>query len=102
MLNDMITIKKTQGVQSSDYCTCVRLQELIFGYKEQCPIGKVIIDAEKMTFFKFGIKMGICRHATNGIVYDKNGSLKYVGIGNPIIYDQEICRELFRLFNLPF
>jgi len=96
----MITIKKTEGVQSSDHRTCIWIQELIYGYKQQCPIGKVVIDAEKMSFIKFGITMGVCRHATNGIVYDRDGSLTYVGLDNPLIHDREICSELFKLFNL--
>ena len=96
----MITIKKTPGVQSSDQRTCIWIQELIYGYKQQCPIGKVVIDAEKMTFSKFGITMGVCRHATNGIVYDRDGSLTYVGIENPVIRDMEIYNEVFKVLML--
>jgi len=96
----MITIKKTAGVQSSDQRTCIWLQELIFGYKQQCPIGTVVIDAEKMNFYKFGILMGVCRHATNGIVYDRDGSLTYVGVENPVIRDMEIYNEVFKVLML--
>ena len=54
----MITIEKTQGVQTTDQLTCVRIQEIILAYKQQHPIGKVVIDAEKITFYKFGLKLG--------------------------------------------
>ena len=74
----MITIEKTQGVQTTDQLTCVRIQEIILAYKQQHPIGKVVIDAEKITFYKFGLKLGFARHSANGIVYN-NGNLSYVG-----------------------
>lgn len=94
-----MTITKTPGVQTSNHMTCVRLQELILGYNEQCPVGKVLIDAEKMTFYKFGLKMGLARHSVNGIVYN-NGVLLYTGLETPIIEDRRLCNQLFELFGL--
>ena len=57
----MITFKKTEGVQTSNHKTCIWIQEVILDFKRQTnsPIGKVVIDAEKITFYKFGIVMGI-------------------------------------------
>lgn len=48
----MMTIKKTQGVQTSNHLTCTWIQEVILDFKQtvKCPIGKVVIDAEKITF----------------------------------------------------
>ena len=46
----MITIEKTQGVQTSNHLTCIWIQEVILDYKKQFPVGKVIIDAEKINF----------------------------------------------------
>lgn len=44
-----MTIKKTQGVQTSNHLTCTWIQEVILDFKQtvKCPIGKVVIDAEK-------------------------------------------------------
>ncbi len=95
----MITIEKTQGVQTTDQLTCVRIQEIILAYKQQHPIGKVVIDAEKITFYKFGLKLGIARHSANGIVYN-NGNLSYVGMDFPIIENTSILNQLLNLFHL--
>lgn len=94
-----MTIEKTQGVLTADHIACVRLQEIILGYKQQCPVGKVIIDAEKITFYKFGLKLGIARHSANGIVYN-NGNLSYAGMDFPMIRDTAILNQLLILFNL--
>lgn len=93
-----MTIEKTQGVLTADQLTCVRLQEVILGYKQQCPVGKVIIDAEKMTFYKFGLKLGIARHSANGIVYN-NGNLSYEGMDFPMVQDTTILNSLLDLFH---
>ena len=94
-----MTVIKTPGVQFSDHITCVRLQEIILGYKAQCPVGKVLIDAEKITFYKFGLKLGLARHSVNGIIYN-NGYLSYSGLVTPVIEDTMLCNQLFDLFNL--
>lgn len=95
----MMTIEKTQGVQTADQLTCVRIQEIISAYKQQHPIGKVVIDAEKITFYKFGLKLGIARHSANGIVYN-NGNLSYVGMDFPMIENTSILNQLLNLFHL--
>lgn len=49
----MITIQKSFGVQGvADYDTLIRLQELIALSRNQYPVGKAIIDTEKITFYK--------------------------------------------------
>jgi len=96
----MIKIEKTYGVRGvANDKTLIRLEELITGYKRQCPIGKVIIDTEKLTFFKFGLKMGICRFATNGLVVNEEGIIRDVSFDNPIIEDKQVLRILYGLFN---
>ena len=95
----MMTIEKTQGVQTTDQLTCVRIQEIILAYKQQHPIGKVVIDAEKITFYKFGLKLGIAQHSANGIVYN-NGNLSYVGMDFPIVENTSILNQLLNLFHL--
>lgn len=92
-------IEKTQGVISSNHKTCIRIQEIIVDCKKQWPIGKVVIDAEKMTFYKLGLKMGIARHSVNGIIYN-DGNLSYAGIDSPVIMDKSLCIDLFKLFGL--
>lgn len=92
-------IEKTQGVISSNHKACIRIQEIILDCKERWPIGKVVIDAEKMTFYKLGLKMGIARHSVNGIVYN-NGNLSCTNIDTPVIRDKSLCIELFKVFNL--
>lgn len=92
-------IEKTQGVITSNHKTCIRIQEIILDCKEQWPIGKVVIDAEKMMFYKLGLKMGIARHSVNGLIYN-NGNLSYAGIDTPVIRDKSLCLELFNIFGL--
>lgn len=95
----MITIKKTQGVQTSNHLTCIWIQEVVLDFKQQCPVGKIIIDAEKISFYKLGLLMGVARHSTSGIVYN-NGNLSYSGFETPVIRDKDMCIELFKVFNL--
>lgn len=96
-----MTITKTQGVQTSNHQTCIWIQEVILDFKEtvKCPVGKVVIDAEKITFYKFGLIMGVARHSTAGMVYSI-GNLSYTGIETPVVKDKSLCIELFNLFNL--
>ena len=55
----MMTITKTQGVQTSNHLTCTWIQEVILDFKQtvKCPIGKVVIDAEKITFYNCWISI---------------------------------------------
>ena len=99
----MITIEKTYGVRDvANDKTLIRLQELIHIYQEQCPIGKFIIDTEKLTFYKFRLKMGICRFATNGLVVNEEGVVRDCGSDFPVIYDKTILKTLYQLFNRPY
>lgn len=96
----MITIEKTYGVRGvANDKTLIRLEELITSYQLQCPIGKVVIDTEKLTFYKFGLKMGICRFAPNGIVVNEEGILRDDSIEYPVIEDKQILRSLYSLFD---
>ena len=56
----MITIEKTYGVKGvANDATMLRLQELIFLAKKQYGlVGKAVIDTEKITYSKFGLKLG--------------------------------------------
>lgn len=94
-----MNITKTSGVCTTNQRICIRLQEIIIEYKRQCPVGKVVIDAEKIIFYKLGLKMGIARHSVNGIIYN-NGFLNYVGIVLPIIENKDLCNQLCDLFEL--
>lgn len=99
----MITIEKTYGVRGvANDRTLVRLEELITGYRHQCPIGKVLIDTEKMTFYKFGLKMGICRFATNGLVVNEEGIIRDASLDVPVIEDKQVLRSLYNLFGKRF
>lgn len=92
-------LEKSRGVLYSDEITCVRLQEIILGYKEQCPISKVLIDAEKMTFYKFGLPVGRAWHNVNGI-YFFNGYLSCDPLSFPAFRDLDLIDQLLILFNL--
>ena len=96
----MTTIEKTYGVRDvANDKTLIRLQELISIYKQQCPVGKVVIDTEKMTFYKFGLKLGICRFATNGLVVNEDGVIRDCSFDYPVIHDKQILRSLYDLFD---
>lgn len=100
-----MTIEKSYGVRGvADDMTLVRLQELIVLFKEKSPVGKVVIDAEKITYYKFGLKMGITRFATNGIVVNEMGIIRTNGLIIPEIWDREILTDIYKLFgrNCPF
>ncbi len=98
----MITIKKTYGVRGVyDYRTLIRLQELISLAKQQYGlVGKAVIDAEKITYYKFGLKLGICRLATNGLVVNEDGIVCDRGTFFPEIIDRQVLTDLCVLFNV--
>lgn len=98
----MIKIEKTYGVRGvSDYSTLVRLQELISLAKQQYGwVGKAVIDSEKITYYKFGLKLGISRFATNGLVVNENGIIRDCGMYLPEIMDRQILTDLGVLFNM--
>ena len=102
----MITIEKTYGVKGVENdLTMVRLQELIALAKKQYGwVGKAVIDTEKIMYTKFGLKLGLSRLSTNGLVVSENGIIRYDGFLNPIVYDKQILRDLYRRFgkNCPF
>lgn len=98
----MIKIEKTYGVRGvSDYSTLVRLQELISLSKQQYGwVGKVVIDTEKITRYKFGLKLGILRFATNGLVVNEEGIIRDCGTFIPEIIDRQVLTDLCVLFNI--
>ena len=98
----MIKIEKTYGIKGvSDYETLIRLQELISLAKQQYGlVGKAVIDAEKITYYNFGLKLGIQRFATNGLVVNENGIIRDCGISFPEIIDRQILTDLCVLFNM--
>lgn len=98
----MIKIEKNYGVKEvSDTSTLVRLQELIALSKQQFGwVGKAIIDTEKITFYKFGLKLGICRLATNGLVVNELGIIQDYGMMIPEIIDRQVLTDLCVLFNM--
>ncbi len=101
----MIKIEKTYGVRGvANDRTLIRLQELIALYWEQYGFagksGKVIIDTEKISYYKFGLKLGIHRFATNGLVINENGIIRDCGMYLPEVMDRQILTDLGVLFNM--
>lgn len=96
----MITIEKTQGVRAvANDVTFFRLQEVIAGSIEQYGwVGKAVIDTEKITFYKFGLKLGIARHSTNGFVVNEYGEIRDVGLLVLCICDHQVLKDLYKLF----
>lgn len=98
----MIKIEKTFGVQGvEDYFVLLRLQELIALSRQNYGwVGKVVIDPEKITFYKFGLKLGIARLSTNGLVVNEQGIIRNVGFSIPEIQDRQVLTDLYKLFGL--
>ena len=97
----MITIQKSFGVQGvADNDTLIRLQELIALSRHQYPVGKAIIDTEKITFYKFGLKLGISRFATNGLVVNEQGIIRYCGCMIPEVQDRQVMKDICILFGV--
>ena len=97
----MITIQKSFGVQGvADNDTLIRLQELIALSRHQYPVGKAIIDTEKITFYKFGLKLGIARFATNGLVVNEQGIIRYCGYMIPAVQDRQVMKDICILFGV--
>lgn len=96
----MITIEKTYGVRGAENDeTLMRLQEVIALSKNQYGwVGKAVIDTEKITFYKFGMKLGLARHSTNGFVVNEMGIIKHVGYIVPEIQDRQVLTDVYRLF----
>lgn len=53
-----------------------------------------------MTYYKFGMKLGIQRFATNGLVVNEQGIIRYCGTFIPEIIDRQILTDLCVLFNM--
>lgn len=102
----MITIEKSYGVQGAENdMTLFVLQELITFAKQQYGwVGKAVIDTEKITFYKFGLKLGVTRFAPNGLVVNEYGIIRYVGCIIPVIKDKQVLTDIYRLFGkrLPY
>ncbi|HBC20589.1 MAG TPA: hypothetical protein DC009_00465 [Porphyromonadaceae bacterium] len=98
----MTTIKKSFGVRGvADYETLMRIQELISLAKGQYTfVGKAEIDTEKITYYKFGMKLGFHRHATNGLVTNEQGIIRYCGITAPELLDSQVLSDLCSLFGM--
>lgn len=98
----MIKIEKTYGVRGVyNDLTLVRLQELISLAKQQYGlVGKAVIDTEKITYYKFGLKLGIMRLATNGLVVNEYGIIRDRGMFFPKIIDRQVLTDLCILFNV--
>lgn len=98
----MIKIEKTYGVRGVyNDLTLVRLQELISLAKQQYGlVGKAVIDTEKITYYKFGLKLGIMRLATNGLVVNEYGIIRDCGMFFPEIIDRQVLTDLCILFNV--
>ena len=96
----MITIEKTYGVRGTENDeTLMRLQEVIALSKNQYGwVGKAVIDTEKITFYKFGMKLGLARHSTNGFVVNEMGIIRHVGYIVPEIQDRQVLTDVYRLF----
>lgn len=96
----MITIEKTHGLRdAADDETLMRLQEVIALSKNQYGwVGKAVIDTEKITFYKFGLKLGIARHSTNGFVVNEQGIIRHVGYLIPEIHDRQVLTDIYQLF----
>ena len=85
----MITIQKSFGVQGvADYDTLIRLQELIALSRNQYPVGKAIIDTEKITFYKFGL------------VVNEQGIIRYCGYMIPEVQDRQVMTDICILFGV--
>lgn len=96
----MISIEKTYGVRdAADDETLMRLQEVIaLAVQQYGWVGKAVIDAEKITFYKFGLKLGLARHSTNGFVVNEQGVIRHVGYMIPEIQDRQVLTDVYRLF----
>ena len=96
----MITIEKTYGVRGAENDeTLMRLQEVIALSKNQYGwVGKAVIDTEKITFYKFGMKLGLARHSTNGFVVNEMGIIRHVGYIVPEIQDRQVLTDVYSLF----
>lgn len=97
-----MTIEKTYGVRGvANDLTMIRIQEVIALTKKQYGwVGKAVIDTEKIMFLKFGLKLGLLRHSTNGFVVDEDGIIRYAGFIRPAVYDHQILKDLYRLFGM--
>lgn len=94
-------IEKTFGIRGVfDYQTIVRLQELIALAKKQYGwVGKAIIDPEKITYYKFGLKLGISPLVANGLLVNEFGIIHDVSFIMPEVIDRPILTDLCILFN---
>ena len=55
---------------------------------------------EKITFYKFGLKLGIARFATNGLVVNEQGIIRYCGYMIPEVQDRQVMTDICILFGV--
>lgn len=96
----MLTIEKTYGVKDvANDKTILRLQELIADAKRQFGwVGKAVIDTEKITYSKFGMKLGIQRLSTNGLVVNECGIIRDDSFELPVVIDRQVLKDVYNLF----
>ena len=96
----MLTIEKTYGVKGvANDKTILRLQELIADAKCQYGwVGKAVIDTEKITYSKFGMKLGIQRLSTNGLVVNEYGIIRDDSFDLPVVMDRQVLKDVYNLF----
>ena len=94
----MICIEKSGYYLVSDDMTVVKLQELVFCSTARLKkVGKIVLDREKISFYRFGLKLAVCRYSANNIIIDSD-ELKYTGSDAPEIFSQELLGILFKLY----
>lgn len=99
----MIKIEKTYGVKGvANDRTLIRLQELIALMNQQYSglVGKAVIDTEKISYYKFRLKLSIHRFAPNGLVINEEGIIRDCGMYLPDIIDRQVLTDLCVLFNM--
>lgn len=96
----MVTIEKTFGVKdAADDAALTQIQQVIASASQQFGwVGKAVIDPEKITFYKFGIKLGLARLSVAGLVVNEQGVIRYTGLRLPVVMDREILTNVYILF----
>lgn len=93
-----IKVKLEGGLRKVDYHACIHLQHII--HNLTYPVGKIVINPQEISFYKFGMKMGIYHIGRDPYVDIRNGEIIFNGTTLiPPIHDSHLVEEIYNQCN---
>jgi hypothetical protein len=90
----MITVKLGDGVENVTPPAAIHISNLILDAMKESnlPFGKVVVNYDELTFYKFGLKTGMIRFEDGDLECRYGGPVYYTGTFPPYINDIELFK----------